>query len=425
MKSPIEVYSDWTDGEPPKRLGSLRVRPGRTGELFDFTFEAGALSDTTLAGHSLDPDIKLFAGPQFPKSGRTRFGLIKDSSPDSWGETLIRRRFERDKRAGLVAQDARLGQSDYLLGVHDSFRSGALRYALTPGGPFLDDRDVSAAPPFVRLGELEAASRGIEDDANNDDPAADAWLRALLAPGASLGGARPKASVVDEKGRLWIAKFPSVKDRYDIGAWELVVQRLAERAGLRVSPSDARVFGGPQHTYFVQRFDRSAAGTRIHFASAMALAGHEDGDGAATGASYLEIAEVILAQGAAPREDLIELWSRIAFNVLVSNTDDHLRNHGFLLAPQAGWRLSPAYDMNPVPGSAGLVLNIDENNNSLDLDLVRSVAPYFRIKDTEATSIIERIATAVGGWRDIADDLGIRRSEQEDMADAFTLGQSA
>jgi serine/threonine-protein kinase HipA len=175
----------------------------------------------------------------------------------------------------------------------------------------------------------------------------------------------------------------------------------------------------------VRRFDRHTSGARIHFASAMTLTGNKDGADASTGASYLEMAEIIMSQGAAPREDLIELWSRIAFNVMVSNTDDHLRNHGFVLTPNAGWRLSDAYDMNPVPGSSGLCLNINESDNALDLDLVRSVAPYFRIRDAQATSIIDRIADVVSGWGEIAGSLGIKRTEQGDMADAFATCQSA
>lgn len=202
MEGAIEIYRDWNARDLPKRLGTLGVRQGRTGELFDFTFDNDALADKTLAKQPLDPDLRLFAGPHFPKAGRTIFGAFKDSSPDRWGETLIRRRFDRRKRAGLVPTNARLGASDYLLGVHDSFRSGALRYKLAAGGPFLDDDDGSAAPPFVRLRELEAASRAIEADVNNDDPATDEWLRLLVATGASLGGARPKASVVDVDGNL-------------------------------------------------------------------------------------------------------------------------------------------------------------------------------------------------------------------------------
>ena len=251
------------------------------------------------------------------------------------------------------------------------------------------------------------------------------WLRLLLAPGASLGGARPKRPLLTAQGNLWIAKFPSTKDRFDVGAWGLVVAKLAERCGLRVPPSDARTFASTEHTFLVRRFDRLPAGTRVHFASAMTLTGHADGADASTGASYLEIAEIIMSQGAAPREDLVELWSRIVFNVMVSNTDDHLRNHGFVLAPDAGWRLSPGYDMNPVPGSSGLCLNIDESDNALDLDLVRSVAPYFRIKDDRAMTIIDCIANVVRGWSEIAGTLGITRREQGDMADAFARAAPA
>ncbi len=419
MNGPIQVYSNWSDGEPPKRLGTLHVRPGRTGELFEFAFDDAALKGAALAGQMLDPDLQFFGGPQFPRGGRTMFGVFKDSSPDRWGETLIRRRFDRDKRAGLVPRSARLGESDYLLGVHDAFRSGALRYKLDEDGPFLDNRDATGAPPFVRLRELEAASRALEADVNGDDPATDEWLQLLLAPGASLGGARPKATVADADGRLWIAKFPSINDRHDVGAWEMVVQKLAGGCGIRVPPSDARVFTGAGHTFLVRRFDRRASGARVHFASAMTLTGHVDGAAASTGASYLEIAEVIMSHGASPREDLIELWSRIVFNIMVSNADDHLRNHGFLCTPNAGWRLSEAYDMNPVPGALGLALNIDETDNALDLDLARSVTPYFRIKAAEAEPTIDRIAGVVGRWRSIASSLGLSRSEQDEMADAF------
>jgi serine/threonine-protein kinase HipA len=410
MNGLIEVYADWSGGAVARRLGTLRVRPGRTGELFDFTFDESAIAEPALAKLTLDPDLGFFPGPQFPRDGRTSFGVFKDSSPDRWGETIIRRRFERDKRAGAVPRNARLGESDYLLGVHDTFRSGALRYKLPGAGPFLDNRGDSAAPPFVRLRELEAASRAIEEDTQNDDPAGDEWLRLLLAPGASLGGARPKASVADVDGRLWIAKFPSVRDRHDVGVWELVLAKLAERSGIRVPANEARTFTDAGHTFMVRRFDRDESGARLHFAS---------------GVSYLEIADVIMSNGAAPREDLAELWSRIVFNIMVSNTDDHLRNHGFLLVPNEGWRLSEAYDMNPVPGSSGLSLNIDESDNALDVDLARSAAAHFRIKDADAKSTIERIASAVRSWSDTATSLGIKRGEQDDMADAFRLALSA
>jgi serine/threonine-protein kinase HipA len=416
----IYVDYDWREREQPKRLGVLRVRPGRTGDIFDFTFDDDALADSSLLSGPLDPDLGAFAGQQFPKNGRTNFGVFRDSSPDRWGETLIRRRYDRLKREGSLPSTFRIGQAEYLLGVHDVFRSGALRYKVQTDGPYLDDRSSEAAPLFVRLRELEAASRAIEDDVHGDDPRADEWLNVLLAPGASLGGARPKATVADLYGALWIAKFPSAKDRYDVGGWELVVSRLAERAGLRVSQTEARRFASDAHTFLVKRFDRRPSGTRIHFASAMTLTGNDDGADASSGASYLEIADVIMSHGASPRRDLIELWTRIVFNVMVCNSDDHLRNHGFLRTPNDGWRLSEAYDMNPVPEANGLCLNIDESDNSLDLDLVRSVAPYFRIPDATAREIVGKVSDAVRTWSELATEMGIARSEQRDMSASFS-----
>jgi serine/threonine-protein kinase HipA len=220
--------------------------------------------------------------------------------------------------------------------------------------------------------------------------------------------------VSDTKGDLWIAKFPSVNDRHDTGAWEYVLHELASRCGIRVPAAEARRFGSDAHTFLVRRFDRADAGERIHFASAMTLTGHVDGESA----SYLEIADTLMSEGAETNKDLLELWTRIVFNIMVSNTDDHLRNHGFLLT-RSGWRLSPAYDMNPNPDSLGLALDIDDNDNALDLDLARSVAPYFRVKDAEALRITTRLHEAIAGWREIAAKLGIGRGEQDTMAPAF------
>ena len=273
----------------------------------------------------------------------------------------------------------------------------------------------------MRLRELEAASLAIERDEDNTEDEADAWLRMLIAPGGSLGGARPKASVVDPNDHLWIAKFPSVRDEHDVGAWELVLQTLAIGCGLRVSESQARRFAHPHHTFLVRRFDRTDAGRRLHFASAMTLTGHKVGDDASTGVSYLEIARVLMDQGVQTNEDLRELWSRIVFNVLVSNTDDHLRNHGFILVPGTGWRLSDAFDMNPVPGSADLTLNISEADNSLDLDLVRSVAPFFRLKRKAADEIIKSSQAVVQQWAKIARRLALSARACDQMAPAFRL----
>lgn len=417
----IAVYADWEGLPAPLRLGVLRVHRNTGRDIFEFEFDAAALAHRATVNLQLDPRLGLFEGRQHPPQGNETFGVFADASPDRWGRMLMQRRLEREKRVGQASKNARLHESDYLLGVHDAFRIGALRFRLDDTGDFLDNRHGIAAPPFVQLRTLEAASLALERDADNTAAAGDDWLRMLIAPGGSLGGARPKASVVDPNGHLWIAKFPSVRDLHDVGAWELLVHTLARSCGLRVPESLARRFANLHHTFLVQRFDRTTEGRRLHFASAMTLCGHQDGDDASTGGSYLEIARVLIDHGAQTGADLGELWSRIVFNVLISNTDDHLRNHGFILVPGKGWRLSAAYDMNPVPESHGLKLNISEADNALDLDLVRSVAPYFRIDANTANKIIERSQAVVKQWSKIAAHLGVPGREQERMAAAFQL----
>jgi len=419
----LAVYADW-DGLPHcLRLGLLHVQRGAGREVFAFEFDAAALAHPALAGLQLDPRLGPFPGRQHPPQGHETFGAFADASPDRWGRMLMQRRLEREKRAGQAPKSSRLYESDYLLGVHDAFRAGALRFRLDDAGDFLDNRHNIAAPPFVQLRELEAASLALERDEDNTAKAGDDWLRMLIAPGGSLGGARPKASVVDPEGHLWIAKFPSVRDEHDVGGWELVVQTLARGCGLRVPESLARRFANPHHSFLVKRFDRTEAGRRLHFASAMTLTGHKDGDDASTGVSYLELARVLIDHGMQTNADLQELWSRVVFNMLVSNTDDHLRNHGFILVPGKGWRLSEVYDMNPVPDSLGLRLNVSEADNAQDLDLARSVAPYFRVAAKNADAIIKRSRVVVGQWSKIARSLRIPVREQQRMASAFKLAE--
>lgn len=424
MTAIIAVYADWLGLSAPLRLGFLCAHRARGREVFEFEFDTQALVRSSLVEPALDPRLGAYEGRQHPPQGAPTFGVFADSSPDRWGRLLMQRRLERDKRAGRVPHDARLWESDYLLGVHDTYRVGALRFRRDDAGEFLDDRHDTAAPPFVRLRELEAASFAIERDEANTATDGEKWLAMLIAPGGSLGGARPKASVVDEQGQLWIAKFPSVRDDYDVGAWEALVSALAQRCGLRVPPSQTARFNSRQHTFLVKRFDRTAASRRVHFASAMTLTGHTDGDDASTGASYLELARVLINDGARPREDLRELWSRIVFNLLVSNVDDHLRNHGFLRESGKGWRLSDAYDMNPVPEAHGLKLNITETDNALNLDLARSVAAYFRLPSSVAEDTIARMKSVVRQWRKVAAALTIHEHEQKRMASAFRLAES-
>lgn len=417
----IAVYADWDGLSRPLRLGLLYGQRGAGREVFEFEFDSAVLANHPPRGLHLDPRLGLFPGRQYPPQGHETFGIFADASPDRWGRLLMQRRLEREKRAGKAPKTARLYESDYLLGVHDAFRAGALRFRLDDAGSFLDNRYDTAAPPFVQLRKLEAASLALEGDEDNTDRAGDDWLRMLIAPGGSLGGARPKASVADPQGHLWIAKFPSTRDEHDVGGWELVVQTLARGCGLRVPEGMARRFANPHHSFLSKRFDRTGAGRRLHFASGMTLTGRKDGDDASSGASYLELARVLIDHGARTGADLRELWSRIVFNMLVSNTDDHLRNHGFILVPGKGWRLSEAYDMNPVPDSHGLRLNISEADNAQDLELVRSVAPYFRVSARDATTIIERHQTIVRQWPKVAKSLRIPAREQHRMASAFRL----
>ena len=294
----IAVYADW-DGLPaPLGLGVLHAQRGAGREIFEFAYDAAALAHPAVRNLQLDPRLGLFTGRQHPPQSHESFGVFADASPDRWGRLLMRRRLEREQRAGRVGKAVRLHASDYLLGVHDAFRVGALRFRPGDTGDFLDNRHGVAAPPFIQLRELEAASLALERDEDNTAAAGDDWLRMLIAPGGSLGGARPKASVVDPDGHLWIAKFPSVRDGHDVGAWEMVVHTLARGCGLRVPDSLARRFANPHHTFLVQRFDRTPAGRRLHFASAMTLTGHQDGEDASTGVGYLELARVLIDHGA-------------------------------------------------------------------------------------------------------------------------------
>jgi serine/threonine-protein kinase HipA len=413
----IEVWADWRGLGGPRQVGVLHATPSRGRELFAFEYQADWLAAP--AALALDPQLRLFAGPQFATDDRRpNFGVFLDSSPDRWGRTLIRRREERAARkAGRKARP--LLESDYLLGVYDLHRIGALRFKLDPAGPFLDASDGYAAPPWTSIRDLEYASLQLERQVPDDEE--ERWLRMLIAPGGSLGGTRPKASVLDEHTHLWIAKFPSRADAHDVGAWEMVVHELASRAGVAVPPAQVRRFNRAFATFLTRRFDREEHGERLHFTSALTLLGRVDGDDAAAGASYLELADLLVRAGARTDADLEQLWRRIVFNMCVSNTDDHLRNHGFLLESGKGWALAPAFDMNPVADGDGLRLNVSEADNAQDLGLARSVAHWFRVKPPRAGAIVAEVADAVRAWRDVARREEIGRPEQDAMARAFRL----
>lgn len=422
MSREIEVWGDWQELGAPALMGYLRSSLSRGKEVFSFSYENQWLASA--AARQLDPDLQLVSGPQYLNSGdRPNFGLFLDSSPDRWGRLLMQRR--EAALARIANRPAhRLQETDYLLGVHDQQRSGALRFKeLETSDEWLNHESSMRTPPWSSIRELEQASWKIQDASANDDPHYLEWLNLLIAPGSSIGGARPKAGVSDTQGDLWIAKFPGRSDTRDIAAWEMLVHQLALEAGLRVAEADLQSFGGGHRTFMTRRFDRMPGtnGTqRIHFASAMTLLGHTDGKDHLTGASYLELVEFIARQGAQPVSDLEELWRRIVFSIAVSNTDDHLRNHGFLFT-ENGWILSPAYDLNADPTGNGLSLNISETDNALNFDLALEVAPYFRIKPQSANKIMHEVTSAVRGWKKHASALGIARTEQEIMAAAFRV----
>jgi serine/threonine-protein kinase HipA len=407
----ILVYADWIELEGPALMGTLSVAHTKGREIFSFAYDKAWL-DRGLA-QTLDPDLQLFAGTQYLSTGKKNFGIFLDSSPDRWGRVLMVRREAISAR--MESRKAKtLFEEDYLLGVFDAHRMGALRFKKETNGPFLHDNASLASPPWTSLRELEFASLQLEKDVLTDEESLK-WLNMLMAPGASLGGARPKASVIDPTNNLWIAKFPSGNDQVDIGGWEMVVNVLAKEAGLNIADGQVKKFNSKHHSFLSKRFDRVKGNGRIHFASAMTLLGYSDG---AEGVSYLNLAEFIMQNGANVKDDLEELWRRIVFNISVKNTDDHLRNHGFLLTPQ-GWILSPAFDVNPVYHGRGLTLNISETDNSLDFDLTRSVAKYFRVSGNKATTIISKVQQAASKWQKVAKAYNIPASEQDLMAQAF------
>lgn len=411
----IEVFAHWKGIPEPARMGRLFATPSRGAEIFSFEYDTAWLQRPESA--QLDPTLGLYTGPQYPPRKKPNFGVFLDSCPDRWGRVLMRRR-EAQQARSQGRKERTLLESDYLLGVHDGHRPGALRFSL--GAAFLDDNQEMAAPPWTSLRELEHASLQLERTDADKRPDYGRWLRMLIAPGGSLGGARPKASVTDDHGHLWIAKFPSRKDDDDVGAWEYVVHCLAKRAGIDVPAARLERFGSAHNTFLSRRFDRTDSGERLHFASAMTLLERSEGDDAQTGASYLEMVELLIRLGANTRHDLEQLWRRIVFFVCVSNVDDHLRNHGFILT-QKGWSLSPAFDVNPNPDGDGLKLNISETDNAQDLDLALDVAEVFRVGPQRATQIVDEVAGAVRSWREIASGKGLAKRSQEKMARAFRI----
>jgi len=411
----ILVYADWKELPSIQQMGTLRTEISKGEEIFSFEYAKSWLENGY--AQDVDPDLKLYAGPQYLTDEKPNFGLFLDSSPDRWGRMLMKRR-EAIKARELGEKPKKLFESDFLLGVNDEIRMGGLRFKTAANENFLEYDERVKIPPISSIRELEQASLRIEDDDFFNDKNAKTWLKLLMAPGSSLGGARPKASVRHTDGSLWIAKFPSKNDDKDSGIWELLVNQLAQKLGINSTEATAEIFSQKQHTYLTKRFDRPGNNERYHFASAMTLLGYKDGHSHREGGSYLELVELMEQYGASPNNDIKELWKRIVFSVAVSNTDDHLRNHGFLLT-RKGWKLSPAYDVNANENGSGLSLNISEDDNSLDYDLCLSVAVYFRWQLNDAQAFVNATKKEVAKWSILAKQLKISRNEQNFMEAAF------
>ena len=405
MDREVLVYVDLAGA--PHLVGRLWARTRKNKEGATFEYDRSWLEHD--ARFSLEPALTLGPGP-FHTTDTAMFGAVGDSAPDRWGRALMRRmerrRAEREKQTPRTLQEI-----DYLLLVDDEARQGALRFAEEAGGPFLREEGEKRTPPLIELPRLLSAVERVVEDKDTDED-----LRLLLAPGSSLGGTRPKASVRDKDGHLVIAKFPRRDDDYNAVLWESVSLALARRAGITVPESRIETVGD-KPVLLLRRFDRDG-GSRIPFLSSMRMLGARDNETR----SYLEIVDAIRQHGSAPKEDIRALWRRLVFNILISNTDDHLRNHGFLYEGRAGWRLSPAYDLNPVPVDVKprvLSTAINEDDNTASLVLALEVAGYFELDNAAAKEIAAEVGKAVSEWRAEGARHGLAKTELDRMASAF------
>jgi serine/threonine-protein kinase HipA len=408
MADDIEVHIDFAPGL--KRVGTLHRQGRRGSEAISFEYHPDWLGEEER--FSLEPALTLNRGAFAPPKGQQIFGSIGDSAPDTWGRRLMqraeRRLAEREGRAVRTLMEA-----DYLLGVSDVSRLGALRFRRS-GEEQFQSPTAAGVPGQIELGRLlQITERILRDEETDED------LQMIFAPGSSLGGARPKASVIDQHGRLAIAKFPKETDDYGIEIWEAIALQLAARAGIRTPEHQLiRVAGKP--VLLSRRFDRGG-GTRVPFLSALSMMGLKDGDRG----SYPELVDVLTQHGAQAAVDAHELYRRMIFNVLVSNVDDHLRNHGFLWTGRGGWTLSPVYDVNPTPIDVRqriLTTNISLNEGTCDLDLVVSVAEYFGLATAVAKTTIKSVATATATWREVAAAVEASPAEIRRMESAFEHG---
>ena len=407
----VVVHLDAAEIGPRQAVGALAREQVAAKSVISFAYEPDWVAAP--ASFSLDPSLPLYEGEQYPPALP---GIFADAAPDRWGRTLLERREALAARREGRRQ-RRLDDWDCLVGVSDRTRMGALRFARASGGAFVDDGELTI-PPSTQLRDLERWARelehGLPKEAMSEE---ERWITTLIAPGSSLGGARPKASFLDD-GTLWIAKFPSTEDRHDVGGWEYVVSRLAADAGIEVPETRLLRLGSPYRTFCARRFDRLGESRRL-YASAMTLAGRRDHEDA----GYLDVARAIVDHGdpAAIEDDLQQLFRRVVFNVLTADRDDHLRNHGFLHQQGDSWTLSPAFDLNPnpAPGPKDLSTAIDYDDTRASVRTLLNVAGYFRLDASSALAVLAKVAQATANWRRVAESHGLTQRDIDDMEPAF------
>lgn len=409
------VFADFDWLDKPELVGELCYEKLR-GSSYAFRFDDNWLKFH--AGIKLSEDINNYPGLQYTQPGNDIFGCFSDALPDRWGRTLLKRR-EQIQASEEKRAVRNLSSFDYLMGIDDFSRMGGFRLKRELDGDFINVSPSLKIPPLTELRQLVLASQEVEKSEENDVLPEKKWIAQLIQPGTSLGGARPKAGVLDDSGNLCIAKFPSRKDDYDTGLWEHFSHLLARKAGIYAAQTKVLGGLGKYHTLLSKRFDRTDEGKRIHFASSMSLIGLRDGDNAQGGYGYLNIVDFILQSCCDVEKNLQELYRRVAFNICIGNSDDHFRNHGFLLTPR-GWTLSPAYDMNPTLNEYQSLL-INESSNKADIRTLLESCESYMIKKEVAENIIRQVQAAVAGWENLAVLLQIPAREVTMFKDRFKL----
>lgn len=402
----IFIYADFDWLEKPLLLGELGYESLRGSDSYSFKYDNSWLRQ--YGSLFLSADINNYPGWQYTQPERDIFGCFSDALPDRWGRLLLNRR-EQILATEEHRPVCKLSSFDYLIGIDDFSRMGGFRFKASQDGEFINCEESLRIPPLTDIHTLVSASMEIEKSEELNRLPEKKWLQQLVHPGTSLGGARPKAVVLNDEGRLCMAKFPSRNDDYDVGLWEHHSHLLAKEAGVIAAETGVVDTGGQYHTLFSKRFDRTADGRRKHFASAMTLLGLTDGCDAKTGNGYLDIVDFILQNCCDVEANLRQLYRRVAFNIAIGNSDDHFRNHGFLLTPK-GWTLSPAYDMNPTLNDYQALM-INSNTNQADLNILLDSSDEYMIGRKEAETIIEEVKSGVRQWKYIANRLGITKRE--------------